>query len=98
MRSWDFSARLGVVARPCEASWEARRTISIVCGPFAVRGAKGEAEYPWKLARRYRCSLYGPRAERHGAGVAGARSHHSKRESRQWYGFCLINLVDQDAL
>jgi hypothetical protein len=24
----------------------ARRTIWIVCGPFAAQGAKGEAEYP----------------------------------------------------
>jgi hypothetical protein len=41
-----FSARTGVVARPCEASWEARHTIWIVCGPFAAWGAKGEVEYP----------------------------------------------------
>jgi hypothetical protein len=27
VRSWDFPARLGVVAQPCEASWEARSTI-----------------------------------------------------------------------
>ena len=46
VRSWDFPARIGVVARPCEASWEARHTIWIVCGPFAARGDKGEAEYP----------------------------------------------------
>jgi hypothetical protein len=35
-----------VVAQPCEVSWEARSTIWIVCGPFAVQGAEGEAEYP----------------------------------------------------
>ena len=41
-----FSARIGVVARPCEASGEARLTIWILCCPFTARGDKGEAEYP----------------------------------------------------
>jgi hypothetical protein len=56
-----------VVARPCEACWEARRTIWIVCGHFAAQGAKGEAEYPY-------CCLGGigevsmvDEQERHGA-------------------------------
>jgi hypothetical protein len=35
-----------VVAQPCEVKLGARRTISIVCRPFAAQGAKGEAEYP----------------------------------------------------
>jgi hypothetical protein len=41
-----FPPRIRVVARPCEVSWEARRTVWIVCGPFTARGDKGEAEYP----------------------------------------------------
>jgi hypothetical protein len=35
---------------------------SILCGPFAARRAKVEEEYPYRLAGRYRCSLYGRRA------------------------------------
>jgi hypothetical protein len=37
----------GVVARPCEASWELIEISGkCVCGPFVARGAKGEEEYP----------------------------------------------------
>jgi hypothetical protein len=47
VRSWDFSARLGVVARPCEASWEARRIPSGLCvAPLRLGGLRGKQSTP----------------------------------------------------
>jgi hypothetical protein len=58
-----------VVARPCEASWEARLTIWIECGPFAARGARGKQSTPsdW-LGGTGVVSTVGER-ERRGAGA-----------------------------
>jgi hypothetical protein len=75
-----------VVARPCEASWEARHTIWIVCGPFAAWGAKGEARVPlaigWEVPVRSRRSASKSGMER--ADIIRGR------ELRQRYGFFLV--------
>jgi hypothetical protein len=45
VRSWDFLSCIRVVAQP----WRRAGKLGILldlCGPFAARGAKGEAEYP----------------------------------------------------
>ena len=63
---------VGVVAQP----WRRAETLVylwFLCGPFAARGAKGEAEYPsvgWEVSVSFLRSASG---SRHGARVA-ARS------------------------
>ena len=44
-RSWVYISCVGVVAQP----WRRAKMLFylwFLCGPFAARGAKGEAEYP----------------------------------------------------
>jgi hypothetical protein len=48
-----LSCVLGVVAQPLRRA-EALAIFWFLCGPFAARGAKGEAEYLSRLAGRYR--------------------------------------------
>jgi hypothetical protein len=45
---------LGVVAQPLRRAETLAFFFWFLCGPFAARGAKGEAEYPSRLAGRYR--------------------------------------------
>jgi hypothetical protein len=47
-----ISAVIGVVAQPLRLA-EMLVYLWCLCGPFAARGAKGEEEYPWRLAGRY---------------------------------------------
>jgi hypothetical protein len=54
-----------------------------VCGPFAAWGDKGEAEYPWNLAGRYRCSLYGRKEKRQRSGKE--HMSHLRQAIRQRY-------------
>jgi hypothetical protein len=52
--SWVcLSCVLGVVAQPLRRA-ETLAIFWFLCGPFAARGAKGEAEYSSRLAGRYR--------------------------------------------
>jgi hypothetical protein len=48
-----LSCVLGVVAQPLRRA-ETLAIFWFLCGPFAARGAKGEAEYLSRLAGRYR--------------------------------------------
>jgi hypothetical protein len=67
VRSWDFSACIGVVAQPCEASWEARHTFWICVAPLRLGGLRGKQSTPsdW-LGGTGVVSTVGER-ERHGA-------------------------------
>jgi hypothetical protein len=52
--SWVcLSCDFGVVAQPLRRA-ETLVIFWFLCGPFAARGATGEAEYPSRLAGRYR--------------------------------------------
>jgi hypothetical protein len=67
VESWDFPARIGVVARPCEASWEARLPSGLCVAPLRLGGLRGKQSTPsdW-LGGTGVVSTVGER-ERHGA-------------------------------
>jgi hypothetical protein len=46
VRSWDFPTQIGVVARPCEASWELDVPSGECVAPLRLKGLRGKQSTP----------------------------------------------------
>jgi hypothetical protein len=82
VRSWDFPAHIGVVAQPCEASWEARLPSGLCVAPLRLRGLRGKKSTPsdWLGG-----TGVGLEQEWHGAGAARSARTSSRWALRQRY-------------